>query len=267
VKKQDIEAEELWEAYKRDRSVENRNRLVVFYLGLVRLYADKTRHGMPSKIEKEDLYQAGVFGLVHSIERFDSGRRARFLTYAHHRVQGAMLDWIRDNDWAPRQVRARHTRLEEVRRRIYLGTRREPQAEDYCKELGINPAELADWLAEAENPHMVISLDAILDNRRLFECEYAQGDISRLIVAKDGKGHHEHITMEDVKMMLGALEPKHRTVVQMYYFGNVSMKRIGRMMGLSESRICQIHKQAIEVLRAKLGLNKMVGTAHPTKRR
>ncbi|MBN1809585.1 MAG: FliA/WhiG family RNA polymerase sigma factor [Planctomycetes bacterium] len=241
------ELKQVWKEYVETRRESLRNRLVANYLHIVKLYAEKMKNSFPEKVEVEDLYQAGSVGLIEAVTRYDPKRNNTFETYCTHRIRGAILDHLRANDWVPRQVRSRAQRLNEVRTRLYVELGREPSENEYARELGLSLVEVRAWMDEAIDVHTQISLEAA--------CADAEQDMLRLDLLADRSSPHPSYRLELSEIrgsLLNMLMPRERMVVELYYFQQVSMKEIGSMMGLSESRVCQIHKQAIEVLRSKL---------------
>ena len=241
------ELQATWKEYVKTKSEELRNKLVDNYLHIVKLYAEKMKNSFPEKVEVEDLYQAGSLGLIEAVERFDPRRNNTFETYCTHRIRGAILDHLRANDWVPRQVRSRSQHLNEVRSRLFVELGREPTQEEYAQQLGLSMVEVRNWMDEAIDVHTQISLEAA--------CADNEQDMLRLDLLADHTNNHPTYALELSEIrgnLLNMLMSRERMVIELYYFQQVSMKEIGKMMGLSESRVCQIHKQAIEVLRSKL---------------
>lgn len=241
------ELQATWKEYVKTKSEELRNKLVDNYLHIVKLYAEKMKNSFPEKVEVEDLYQAGSLGLIEAVERFDPRRNNTFETYCTHRIRGAILDHLRANDWVPRQVRSRSQHLNEVRSRLYVELGREPNEDEYARDLGLSITEVRAWMDEAIDVHTQISLEAA--------CADNEQDMLRLDLLADHSTNHPAHALELSEIrgnLLSMLMSRERMVIELYYFQQVSMKEIGRMMGLSESRVCQIHKQAIEVLRSRL---------------
>ena len=241
------ELTQLWKQFIKTRLPEYRNRLVANYLHIVKLYAEKMKNSFPEKVEVEDLYQAGSLGLIEAVERYDPQRNNTFETYCTHRIRGAILDYLRANDWVPRQVRSRAQRLNEVKKRLFVELGREPTEKEYAKHLDLTLDEVRAWMDEAIDVHSQVSLESA--------CADSDQDMLRLDLLTDRSSVQPSYVpeMNEIRgRLLAILMPRERMVLDLYYFQQVSMKDIGGMMGLSESRVCQIHKQAIEVLRSRL---------------
>jgi len=241
TKKTTFEVDQAWADYAAEKSDANRNRVMMHYSRLVKLHAEKMKKAMPAKVEVEDLVQVGQLGLMQAVERFDQSRGIKFETFAERRIRGEILDYLRANDWAPRQIRSRFSKLRVVTEQYTSGHQRKPTLEEYSKALGITQKEVRLWLAESLDINLVTSIDGMdKDERR-------SANLAAEIVdpAKNAQ-------REDILQVVGELPEKLRGIVELYYFCEMPFHEIGEWFGLSESRICQLHKEAVAVLREKL---------------
>lgn len=255
-----VAVERLWRLYRETRLDGVSNALSERYRHLAKLYAEKMRRGFPAKVSVEDLYQEAMMGLMSCFERFDE-RRANFTTYVTKRIRGAILDYLRRADWVPRQVRHRAQVIKEVRSRFLQKHGREATDEE-CRVLAkAGKKEWRRWKKETEDVHQVLSLDAMLKDKESGHQRYDKLNI----VAENVEDWYPRYDIEQIRGLVAGLEERQKFVVQCYYFQQLSMKRIGQALGLSESRVCQIHKEAIVILREK-ALGKMVRRDAPYKR-
>jgi RNA polymerase sigma factor for flagellar operon FliA len=235
-KAEKAEVDKLWRLYRQTRLEGIRNALIERYRYLAKLHAEKMRHGFPAKVTLEDIYQEAMTGLITCIERYDE-RRAGFTTYASNRIRGAILDYLRGQDWVPRQVRTRAARIADARRRFEEAHGRAATEKELQKLLRLSARKWDEWTAETAEVHsMIMSMDRLDIVEDAAESPFACYDA------------------ELVRRLVAGLEARQKAVIELYYFQNFSMKQIGQAMDLSESRVCQIHKFAIRVLQEGAGV-------------
>jgi RNA polymerase sigma factor FliA len=237
------EADALWRDYLSERSREHRDRLLVHYTPLVRSIAVRMAAGLPAHIDVADLVQSGVFGLIDAVERYDPQRCPKFESYAAQRVRGAMLDELRAQDWVPRTVRGHARELDRAQERLEARLHRAPTAHELAAEIGVSTRELR---AMTQQVH-VLSVDAL---------EEAAGGVAELIpdtaVPDPMAVVQRRETSRQLSVVVGQLGERDRLVIQLYYLENQTLAEIGRRLGVTESRVCQLHSRLMLRLRGRL---------------
>ena len=234
----DIEA--LWSSYKKEQDIEQRNALIEHYLPLVRLVG-RLAIGLPSHVDRDDLLSSGFFGLLDAIERYDPTRRNKFETYAGVRIRGAMLDYLRAKDWMPVTMRQRIRKYSDVSAQLASELGREATDEEIRERMGIGEKEYRVMLREL-GAATIIPLD-----------DYLAGGGEK--AAEDG-GPSAQLEATEIKETLAAaidrLPEKERIVVSLYYYDELTLKEISKILHLTEARISQLHSKAVFRLRGSL---------------
>ena len=251
---------EVWVAFKRTGDVDLRNQLVEAYHYLVKVIGTRIAARLPRSIDVQDLRSAGVFGLMRAIENYDLERGTPFESYCATRVRGAILDELRAQDWVPRLVRNRASQygkaLLDLRKR--LG--REPSCFETAMHLSISTSE-AEKLRRESNLTSVFTLCQQDDN------DDDPGVLRKLDALMDRESElpFDKLVVRDLaRSLMTTLTKPEGTVIALYYHENLTMKEIGRVMGISESRVCQIHTKTLKKLKVhldKLGEKKEPATA------
>jgi RNA polymerase sigma factor for flagellar operon FliA len=243
--------DQLWKEYRAHRSPEIREKLVLRYVSLVKYVAGRLAIGLPPSVQADDLISSGILGLMDAIDKYDLERDTRFETYAVTRIRGAILDELRALDWIPRSTRQKARRLESVYVELENALGRSATAEEVAKHMKLSTHALYGLLDEVRSTNLV-SLD-----------EYVQGKDgegqTRLVDAvedREGLDPSDRIDIEDLKEVMNhaiiRLPQRERLVIALYYYEELTLKEIGSILNVSESRISQIHTKAITRLRAKL---------------
>ena len=238
----------LWRTYGDRRDVATRDRLVLHYSPLVKYVAGRIGTGLPSHVDIADLVQSGIFGLVDAIERFEPDRGLKFETYAMQRIRGAILDDLRAQDWVPRSVRSRAREVERTMERLEAKLHRSASDAEVAEELGITVGELRDLFAQLQLTS-VAALDELVAAGR-------GGSLAETL--PDQHAEDPVLAMEDrenrrlLAEAIAQLGERDRTVVTLYYFENLTLAEIGKVLGVTESRVCQLHTRAVLRLRGKL---------------
>lgn len=238
----------LWSRYK-GGDVEAREELVKLYLPFVKHVLSRMVVGLPPGVDRDDLLSFALMGLLEAMERFDPGRGVKFESFAASRIRGAVIDELRRADWLPRSARAKVSRFEEaLRRMVQERGGVAPSEEEVMEELKLSREELEE-LFELSHRSAVLSLDHVLE---LEDEEVEVGSI----LPDPGEGVEEEIEREErareVAEALGRLPERERLVLTLYYYEGLNLREIASVLGVTESRVSQIHGKAISSLRALL---------------
>lgn len=243
----------LWHTYGESREQALRDRLVLHYAPLVKYVAGRVGTGLPAHVDVADLIQSGIFGLVDAIEKFEPERGLKFETYAMQRIRGAILDDLRSQDWVPRSVRSRARDVERALERLGARLQRTPTDRELAAELKIGLGELRELYAQLQLTS-VVALDELIAAGRS-----AGGAGSSLAESLPDEGAEDPIATlvdQDSRRQLAdaiaQLAERDRVVVTLYYFENLTLAEIGKVLGVTESRVCQLHTRAVLRLRTKL---------------
>lgn len=242
-----------WVAYKERGDLQAREQLIVNYIHLVKYVAGRLAMGLPPYVDVDDLYSYGTFGLINAVERFDHTRGVKFETYAITRIKGSILDGLRSMDWVPSSLRQRAKELEDAYARLENRLGRSATDEEVAKELGADPDDVGKLVSDLSRTHL-LSLEEMWPAGDGDEGEFSLKD---LIGDEKAEDPFESAAASEIKDVLGQaitmLPEKEKLVVTLYYYEGLTAKEIGEIMGLSVSRISQLHSKALLRLRGKLG--------------
>jgi RNA polymerase sigma factor for flagellar operon FliA len=239
----------LWRGYGSTHDMALRDRLMLHYAPLVKYVAGRVGTGLPSHVDVADLVQSGIFGLADAIEKFEPERGLKFETYAMQRIRGAILDELRSQDWVPRSVRGRARDVERALERLGNQLQRTPTDAEVASELQIGVSELRDLFAQFQLTS-VVALDELMVAGR--------GDASLAETLPDDGADDPVASLVDqdnrrqLADAIAQLGERDRIVVTLYYFENLTLAEIGKVLGVTESRVCQLHTRAVLRLRTKL---------------
>ena len=246
----DPDEHRLWRAYRDEPTADRRERLILRYAPLVKFVAGRMAVGMPSHVDRADLTSYGMFGLLDAIDKFDIHAGVKFETYASRRIRGSIVDELRSMDWVPRSVRRKAREIERAIAHLQATLHRPPSDEELADELEISLEQLEDNLTQVSMTSLA-ALDGALTN--------VDGDTISVI---DTVVDDEDVTPEDVideqamRQLLGQavdrLTEREQTVIALYYFEGMTLRQVGEILGVTESRVCQIHSKAILTMRTKL---------------
>jgi RNA polymerase sigma factor for flagellar operon FliA len=248
----EVELRDLWRRYKGEGDSGARERLVVAYSPMVKFVAGRLGAGLPSHVDDADLISYGLMGLIGAIERFEPERGIKFETFAMTRIRGAIIDELRSLDWVPRSVRSRAREIETAQAKLEHELQRAPTEAEIAARLDITEDELQTSLLEIANSS-VYALD------ELWTVSDSSGDqVSLLDTISDPRAEdpQESLASSEIKDRLteaiSSLPEREQLVVALYYYENLTLREIGEVLGVTESRVSQLHTKA--VMRLKSGL-------------
>jgi RNA polymerase sigma factor FliA len=248
----EVELRDLWRRYKDEGDQSARERLVVAYSPMVKFVAGRLGAGLPSHVEDADLISYGLMGLIGAIERFEPERGIKFETFAMTRIRGAIIDELRSLDWVPRSVRSRAREIEAAQAKLEHELQRAPTEEELAAKLGIEEDELRHSLLEIANSS-VYALD------ELWTVSDSSGDqVSLLDTISDPRADdpQEALASSEIKDRLtdgiGSLPEREQLVVALYYYEGLTLREIGEVLGVTESRVSQLHTKAVMRLKSAL---------------
>ncbi len=247
---------ELWQQYKKSGETPLRERLILHYSPLVKYVAGRVGVGLPPNIEQADLVSYGIFGLIDAIEKFDLDRAIKFETYAISRIRGAIIDELRAIDWIPRSVRYKAREVEKAYAKLEGELHRTPSEAEVAAELGIKLEDLHTIFSQVSFVN-VVALDELLS------VGGEKGDkLSLVDTLEDTRAEDPVLAFEseETKFLLAkainTLPEREKIVVTLYYYEGLTLAEIGQVLGVTESRICQMHTKAVLQLRGKLSDSK-----------
>jgi len=247
-----IELRDLWRRYKSNGDERARERLVVAYSPLVKYVAGRMASGLPAHVEEADLISYGLVGLISAIKRFELAREIKFETYALPRIKGAIIDELRSLDWVPRSVRARAREIERANVKLEGRFQRAPTDEEMASELEMTMDEFQEALLQISN-----STIAALDE--LWSISDTSGDqVSLLDTLHDPDAPDPAQLMDASELKdriadaIARLPEREKLVIALYYYENLTLREIGEVLGVTESRISQLHTKAVLRLRSRL---------------
>lgn len=244
------ELEHLWSRYRDSGDADLREQLILHYSPLVKYVAGRVGAGMPANVEHADLVSYGIFGLMDAIEKFDPSRGFKFETYAVTRIRGAIIDELRSIDWVPRSVRAKARRIEKAIRQLEQRLNRTPSDEELAIELMVSTEELEDMLTSVSMTSMA-ALDDVLDIGDGESITLVDTLEEENLTSPEGNIDDQE-TRRQLREAIGRLSEREQKVLALYYFENMTLAQVGDILGVTESRICQIHTKAVMSLRNKL---------------
>ncbi len=247
----DDELGSLWHGFKGSKSPEARERLILHYAPLVKYVASRVATGLPASVEQADLVSYGMFGLIDALEKFEPGRGNKFETYAIPRIKGAIIDELRAMDWVPRSVRFKAREIEKAHTDLESMLKRQPTEKEMAERLGITIAELHEVVSQ-------ISFVSVLALDEMVSVGADRGEQVSLLdtLADRGLDPTSGVESQETRGLLAAainsLSEREKIVVTLYYFEGLTLAEIGEILGVTESRVCQIHTKAVAGLRGQL---------------
>lgn len=241
----------LWKEFTKHKDEKARENLLIHYLPLVKYIAGRMKINLPGSVVFDDLVGAGLVGLINSIDNFNVKRGFKFETFAAPRIRGAILDGLRDVDWLPRSYRQKSRRLDQAMDKLTSTLDRIPTDEEIAAELGLG---IDEYLSYIENIGVasLVSMDARISTS-------SEGDIGSFhdLIPDDSKMNpFENVEYSNVRdtalKLIDELGSQDRDIIALYYYEQLTFREIGEVLGISESRVCQIHTRILSILRARL---------------
>ena len=246
------ELNHLWRTYKSTASPAVRERLILHYAPLVKYVASRVATGVPATVEQADLVSYGMFGLMDALDKFDLERQIKFETYAIPRIRGAIIDELRSLDWVPRSVRFKAREVEKAHTLLETKLKRAATEKEVAEQLGMSVSDLHDVVTQ-------ISFVSVMALDELVGVGGQKGEtVSLLDTLADAGAADPMAGVESSEMRsllslaINQLNEREKLVVILYYFEGLTLAEIGEVLGVTESRVCQIHTKAVGGLRVKL---------------
>ncbi|NIA15967.1 MAG: FliA/WhiG family RNA polymerase sigma factor [Nitrospiraceae bacterium] len=240
------EEKALWIRCKEHADDEARDQLIVHHMRLVKYIAGRMAIHVPQTVEMNDLVGWGVLGLMDATDKFDHRQDIRFTTYASIRVRGAIIDQIRSLDWAPRSLRSMARRVGRAREKLRHEKGQEPSAEEMAGELGVSAEQVEDTIAQVQTAQ-VLSLDDYLPSEG--NVETRKIDVTGSVGDSPERALENQERQEQLVQAILQLPDQQQKVLNLYYYEELTLKEIGAVLEVSESRICQVHSAAMKRLR------------------
>ncbi len=246
----DSDIQEFWDRFKNEKDAQAREGLILHYSPLVKFVAGRVGVGLPRNVEQADLASYGIFGLIDAIDKFDLERNIKFETYAVNRIKGAILDELRALDWVPRSVRARVREIQRSLDELEHGLKRSATEGELATHMGLTLATLQDQLGEIAGLGFV-ALDELLDPGERSSAMI--GDLlSDARIGAPGESFEKQETRYFLTDAIGRFPERERLVVTLYYYEGLTLEEIGSVLGVTGSRICQIHTKSVMSLRNRM---------------
>lgn len=238
----------LWEEYSKTQKADLREQLIIEYSQLVKLVAGRLSMYLGYNVEYDDLVGYGVFGLIDAIDKFDYGKNVKFETYASLRIRGAILDQIRKMDWIPRTLRQKQKKIDYAMSKIEAELGRAATDEELATELEISMDELNSWQGQAMVTNLV-SLDEFTEAGS----EIKMNTVANSHFDQPETAIEKEELKENIAIALDSLTEKERNVIILYYYEEMTLKEISRVLEVTESRVSQLHTKGLQKMKSQLG--------------
>lgn len=243
-----VSKEKLWEIYQDNQTPELREQIILEYAPLVKVVAGRLSMYLGYNVEYDDLVSYGIFGLIDAIDKFDRNKEVKFETYASLRIRGAILDQIRKMDWIPRTVRQKQKKIDEAIKKIEMQTGKNALEEDIAQELGVSDSELQEWRSQLKVTN-VVSLNEFIEQGS--EPVMDARNNSHFIQPEERIQETE--LKEKLQESMQQLTEKERRVILLYYYEDLTLKEISKILEVSESRVSQLHTKALAKMQKTMG--------------
>ncbi len=239
---------DLWTRYEKEKTPELREQLIVEYAGLVKVVAGRLGMYLGYMVEFDDLVGYGIFGLIDAIDKFELTKGVKFETYASLRIRGSILDQIRKMDWIPRTLRQKQKKLDQAMKDLEAKLGRQASNEELAEEIGVSMEELEGLMNQTQIANLV-SLDEYLEQGSEVKAELGNAprfDQPETVIERQ---EMKKLLAEAISM----LTEKEQQVISFYYFEELTLKEISRVLEVSESRVSQLHTKALRKMKEKIG--------------
>jgi RNA polymerase sigma factor FliA len=245
-----IEAGHLWEAWQKERTLELKEELLVTYVPLVKQVASRMKMSLPQSVNLDDLVGSGVMGLITSVQNFNPSLGFKFETYAVPRIRGAILDGLRDFDWVPRSIRAKEKLLERTIAKLETEFGRIPTDEELADTMQISISEL-NKLVDEVSATTLLSFDRPIGND-----EDGSGSLYDLVANTSERNPLDQMERKEIKELvvdlINKLPEQEKLVIALYYYEELTLKEIGKVLDISESRVSQVHTKIIMSMKQRI---------------
>ena len=244
---------DIWSECKRTGDKRLRDRLILTYAPLVKFVAGRLGSGLPAHVDENDLVSYGLLGLIGAIERYDPEREIKFETFAISRIKGSIIDELRAMDWVPRSVRSRAREIERAMAQLEAQLHRAPTDKEVATKLGIREEELNDSLTDISRSSI-----AALDELWTISSSSGGDQVALIDTIEDPSALEPQSALDqtEVREALGdsiaRLPEREKIVITLYYYEELTLREIGEVLGVTESRVSQLHTKAILRLKARL---------------
>lgn len=243
-----MDKRKLWDEYTKDKSAATREKIILEYAPLVKIVAGRLSMYLGSHVEYEDLVSYGIFGLIDAIEKFDSTKDVKFETYASLRIRGSILDQIRKMDWIPRTLRQKQKKIDTAIKEIELQTGKTATDHAVAEQMGISEDELTEWQSQMKVTN-VISLNEYLEQGSEISGNYLNEPKFEMPEEVIERSELKKILMDAITL----LTERERRVIELYYYEELTLKEISRILEVTESRVSQLHTKGLQKMKKKLG--------------
>jgi RNA polymerase sigma factor FliA len=247
--------DQLWRDFKGTGSSSARESLILHYAPLVKYVASRVATGLPASVEQADLVSYGIFGLIDALEKFDLEREIKFETYAIPRIRGAIIDELRTLDWVPRSVRFKAREVEKAYSELEARLKRAPADLEVAEQLGVNLSELHDIVTQISFVSVAALEEVVGGGSGRGESISLLDTLADMTAADPAAGVEGSETRAILAAAINSLSEREKIVITLYYFEGLTLAEIGEVLGVTESRICQIHTKAVGMLRDSLREN------------
>jgi RNA polymerase sigma factor for flagellar operon FliA len=245
-----IDKNKLWEAYSKEKSASLREKIIIEYIPTVKIVAGRLSMYLGYTVDYEDLVSYGIFGLIDAIDKFDYSKGIKFETYASLRIRGSILDQIRKLDWIPRSVRQKQKQIDSAIAKLECETNKNPSDDEIACELGISLDEYYSWEGQTKLSN-ISSLDEFIEQGS----DVRAGSNHSMADTEPEKVMEENELKQTLALALNSLTEKEKKVVLLYYYEELTLKEISRVLEVSESRVSQLHTRALQKMKQLLGKN------------
>ncbi len=238
----------LWDSYLADKTTQIREQIIIEYAPLVKLVAGRLSMYLGYNVEYEDLVSYGIFGLIDAIDKFDMTKNVKFETYASLRIRGAILDQIRKMDWIPRSIRQKQKKIDAAYAKVELEEGHVATDEELANELDVSMEEFYTWQGQAK-VNNVVSLDEFVEQGS----EMSMDSTKNTHFVQPEQALEKQEMTKKISEALELLTEKEKKVVLLYYYDEMTLKEISKVLEVSESRISQLHTKALSKMKKNLG--------------